>query len=501
MTDRPELPTQPALDDDFVDQLLDIEEGQRFEAKRIVGDKLTHALESVVAFANTEGGFLVLGIEDAEKASGRDRVYGIDEKPSNVDELRRLLTTRITPPIQPPGFLLIGCTLRDGKVGSVAFLQVYKSPGVHSIVADGTFVRMHKSNREIVAEEITDLAMARGQISAETLPANVTFDLLSTDYWRSYATKRKLTRELPKAMQHLGLAKLTAENVLRPTHAAVLLFAEEPGGLLATKSSVRVFHYKGSRIEHGANPNLQKPPVSFSGPLLTQINEAYAYILGELATGVQMGPLGFGIVQRYPARVIKEAITNAVIHRDYRLNADIQIRIFVDRIEVESPGTLPGIVTSKNIREIGSVTRNPLIVSNLREFPDPPNLDAGEGVRMMYQIMDTAGLYPPLYLTRATTRKEQVLVVLRNENRPSVWNQIVEFIDRQGSIANAEVRAIMKTDTLNASKILKRLVELGLLAVANPNGAKRYRRYELPEHDLADPLFSKGLGKQNSDSS
>lgn len=253
---------------------------------------------------------------------------------------------------------------------------------------------MDKSNRQIVAEEITDLAMARGQISAETLPAYVSFSLLNTDYWRSYATKRGLTRELPNAMQHLGLAKLTAEDVLHPTHAAVLLFAEEPGGQLGTKSSVRVFHYIGSRIEHGATPNLQKQPVSFSGPLLTQINDTYLYILGELATGVQMGPLGFEIVQRYPARAIKEAITNAVIHRDYRLNADIQVRIFDDRIEVESPGALPGIVTSKNIREIGSVPRNPLIVSTLREFPDPPNLDAGEGVRMMFSNNGRVGALP-----------------------------------------------------------------------------------------------------------
>lgn len=305
-------------------------------------------------------------------------------------------------------------------------------------------------------------ARARGQISVETLPAHVAFELLNTDYWRSYATKRGLTRELPSAMQDLGLAKIAAENVLQPTHAAVLLFAEEPGGLLGTKSSVRVFHYRGSRIEHGATPNLQKQPVSFSGPLLTQINDTYLYILGELATGVQMGPLGFEIVQRYPARAIKEAITNAVIHRDYRLNADIQVRIFVDRIEVESPGALPGVVTSKNIREIGSVVRNPLIVSTLREFPEPPNLDAGEGVRMMFQAMDVSGLYPPIYQSKASTGKDQVIVILRNENRPTVWDQLWVYVEKHGSIRNAELRKLLRTtDTLRVSKMLRSLVANG----------------------------------------
>ena len=73
-----------------------------------------------------------------------------------------------------------------------------------------------------------------------------------------------------------------------------------------------------------------------------------------------MGPLGFEIVQRYPVRVIKEAITNAVIHRDYHLATDVHIRIFSDRIEVESPGLFAGPVTVANIGQVGVFNRNPV---------------------------------------------------------------------------------------------------------------------------------------------
>ena len=258
-----------------------------------------------------------------------------------------------------------------------------------------------------------------------------------------------------------------------------------------------MFHYKGDRVEHGATPNLLKPPVSFSGPILIQIQESYRYVLAELATGVQLGPLGFEIVQRYPARVIREAITNAVIHRDYSLPVDIHIRLFSDRIDVENPGTLPGRVTASNIRSVGSFSRNPLLVSNLREFPDPPNLDAGEGVRMMFSTMDAAGLYPPLYRTRATTGKDSVGVIIRNEARPTLWDQVCNWLDVHGSIGNAEVREIMRTDNiLAASKKLKWWVDLGLLVVANPNAAKQLRRYQHPEEEPLAPLLSKHLGKQ-----
>ena len=98
---------------------------------------------------------------------------------------------------------------------------------------------------------------------------------------------------------------------------------------------------------------------------------------------------------------------------------------------------------------------------------------------------------------RPTTGRDQVRVVLRNENRPSVWDQLGTYILKHGSIANADVRRLLKTDdTLWASKWLRRLVDLGLLAVANPSAAKQHRRYKLPEHDPLDPLFSRGPGKQ-----
>lgn len=484
------------FDDKLVDMLLEIPESVRFEVKR-VGGKLQRALETIVAFANTEGGILVLGIEDPDKATGRDRVFGIQENTGAVDELLKLVETRVTPPITKPRLVEIGCTLRDGNKGSIAILDIDKSDAVHSVVLDGTWQRLNKGNKELVAEEINRLSFDRGRTTAEARLADVDFRLLNGRLWKSYASERRLTREMPDALEHLGLAKRNAAGKLLPTWAAILLFAEDPGGLLQTKAAIRIFHYMGAWVEHGPTPNLVRPPRTINGPLIVQIAEAYRAVLDELASGVQMGPMGFEIAQKYPTRVIKEAITNAVIHRDYSIPADIHIRIFADRIEVVSPGVLPGKVTVQNIRTIGSFTRNPLIVSNLREFPEPPNLDAGEGVPMMFKTMNAAGLYPPTYLSRATTGRDEVRVILRNENRPTVWDQVADFLDKHGSIGNAEVRQIMGTnDTLAASKAIKEWVARGLLEVANPEAGKRVRRYRLPEADPARPLFSKEERKQ-----
>jgi ATP-dependent DNA helicase RecG len=486
------MPAEPPLDDDLVDALLRQREGPRFETKR-VGDN-AKKIQSVVAFANTEGGLLVLGLEDEEKAEGRDRVYGIEENAESVDELQRLLGHRVTPTVAPPvsdalRFVRIGCTLRTGARGSVVIVQVPKSTAVHSVVDGGTYVRYRKSNRQISAAEITELAMRRGTSSVVTGTVDVPFDLLDTRHWREYAAQRRLTRPIAEAMRHLGLAREEG-GALRPTRAAVLLFAEEPGGLLDSKCAIRIFHYKGDAIERTATTNLVRTPRTVGGPLIAQIAEARKVVLDELASGVQVGPLGFEIAQRYPVRVIQEAITNAVIHRDYRLPADIHVRIFADRIEVESPGVLPGNLTVATLGSAGSRPRNRALVDHLREFPVPPNLDAGEGVPMMRQTMEAAELYPPLY--SVDTAKERVVVQLSNEERPSIWTQVEAHLDEHGDIGNAEVRALLRTDDpVRASRLLKSWLRLGLLVVANPEAAKQFRRYQRPETSPEETLFSR----------
>ncbi len=493
-------PAQPAalpFDDRLVDDMLTWQEGHFLDFKRI-RDKLQSALEAAVAFANTDGGWIIFGVEDPDKGQGRDRVYGIEENPTNLDEFQRLLGSRITPPLAPrPLPTLVQCTLRNGQRGTIAFIRVHKSPMVHSIIEDGTFARLEKSNKELTAPEITELCFARGTVTAESQPeTRVDIELLDTPYWRAYADSRRLTRPLRDALYHLGLARRDAEGVLHPTRAAVLLFAEDPSAVASTKAAIRVFHYSGLRAELGPAPNLVRPPRTITGPLVAQVTGARDAVMDALAQGVRIGPHGFEIVQRYPVRVILEAITNAVIHRDYHIPADIHIRVFGDRIEVESPGRLPGGVTPANITQV-QFSRNPSIVNHLREFPNPPNLDAGEGTRMMFATMQHAGLYSPLYFTPPAFPREAVCVVMLSLERPSVWDRVSSFLEKQGAITNAQLRQIMATDnTLAASKLLRAWVEQGLLAVVNPDAAKQHRRYAKPFMGGELPLFSGALGKQ-----
>ncbi len=480
---------EPPFDEELIRQFLEYPEGYGLDFKRVSGKMVHKALETVTAFSNTEGGILVLGLDDPEKAEAAKRIYGLQENPSAVDEFRRKVRSHITPEISGISFIEIGCTLNTGAKGSILFVKIPKSGQMHSILEGGTFVRMQKSDRQLTAAEITALSFAKGVVTAESEWAEVDFELLDTPLWKEYFRHRRLSGSINDALLRIGLAKKRDGKIV-PLKAAVLLFADDPSGLIGGKCAIRIFRYSGMGISHEATPNLMKKPKTIGGPLIRQIEDAMEYIKSEIASGVMMSKSGFKTIHKYPERVIKEAITNAVIHRDYHIQRDIHVRIFDDRIEIESPGLFPGTITPGNIRNEGSVNRNSLLVSHLREFPDPPNLDAGEGVRMMFNVMHQIGLYDPIYLTKPPLSQEAVIVCLFNEERPSLWDQVSVFIDKHGRIANRDLCQLGEIDTLRASKFLRQWVKKGLLIIENPEASKKSTAYTKPGVEKELPLLS-----------
>ncbi len=481
--------------------LLAAHESRTLDYKRVSGKMVGKALETICAFANTDGGVLALGVADEKQASGATRLFGTQENPEALDELQRKVRTQFHPPIETIRFMRLPCTLHDGNAGQVVLVQTAKSDKVHSIVDDGTWLRLDAGNREMTAAEIAELSYRRGVKSAESAPVAVDWSLLDTPVWADFAAARGFSRARPLAEQvaQLGLAERVAGE-WQPRRAAVLLFAEEPGGLLAaegTRAEVRLMVYQGKVAEAGARPNMKKPPRTLRGPLIRLIDDTVRAVLDELSQGVELASSGFKARHLYPERVVKEAIVNAVIHRDYRLNRDILIRIFDDRLEVDSPGVFPGAITSANIAKAVSKARNPLIVKILRDFPVPPNFDLNEGVPMMFAEMASARLYPPQYRQIVDAAHEHITVTLLNLERPTVWDEVSHWIDIQGMIANADLCRIAKVDTLKASKMLKAWVEQGIL-VQLPDRAKRNMAYTKPTQANDEPdLLSSTLDNKS----
>ena len=162
------LPSQAV---DRIAALLAAQESRTLDFKRISG-KQVRMYEAICAFANTEGGLLVIGIGDAKAMKQGDkpqsRLFGIEENPEGFDNFRADLLTRFTPAITRLHWIRLSCTLHNGQTGHVVMLRVEKSDQVHSIVGNGTWTRMDASNREMNAAEIADLAFGfQGPLRSE----------------------------------------------------------------------------------------------------------------------------------------------------------------------------------------------------------------------------------------------------------------------------------------------------------------------------------------------
>ncbi len=457
-------------------------ETQTIEFKRLRGDKIVNRIiETIVAITNTDGGVVVLGVNDPEEINikGFDRIFGIEENIENFDAVGREIQ-RIIPPlasIWPPDKILVK---EVGK--TVALVFIPKATESFRSINNHVYIRLEKSNKLLTPQEVIKFSYAKGFEKADKELIEVDFNLLNTGEFKQWKDNRNIEdADIRVVLEKTGLARKNNEGRLLPTRAAVLLFAEFPNDLMETKCAVRVFQYTGSIETIGETPNLLGTPKNINGPIIKQLKEAHEYVLTLLRSGVKI-PSGFVTQYQMPERVIKEAITNAVIHRDYYIKRDIEIKIFEDRVEIESPGLFPYNITPANIGRVRAEGyRNDLLVKHLREFPSPPNLDQNEGVKAMRSGMKAQNLYPPIFWTYPNLQ-DALRVVLLNEKVATEWEKVNFYLEENKYITNEKARkvtGIVQRDKM--TQILKNWAKHGLLIqIIPPSGYVKGTKYRLP---------------------
>lgn len=439
----------------LIQQLLEIpEESQTIEFKRLAGSNVvSKILQTIAAMANAEGGNVVLGLADPEKSDlkGTQRIFGIEENRELYDEIIRGLQD-ITPPLQNIQTEI----LKFAPAKSLALIKIKKATTSFHSLANQVFLRLHKGNKKLAPQEIIKLNYAKGFSKADRELVAIDFSLLQTEYFTAWREARDIPeKNLKKVLFQTGLARRNAQHKLLPTRAAVLLFAHYPTDLMETKCAIRVYKYQGKYEKFQKVPNLTGKPKTLSGPLIQLIKKAHEYILDILETGLKLQS-GFVTEYRIPERAVKEALTNAVIHRDYHLKRDIEVQIFADRLEILSPGLFPYNINKSNIGTVRADNyRNDLLVKHLREFPNAPNLDRNEGVRAMRSEMHQHNLFPPIFITYPDRLSDSVEVILFNEARPSEWEKVRKYLKQNKYINNEEARAI--TGIIQVHKMSEKL--------------------------------------------
>ena len=467
-----------------LENLLNLTESEEFDCKR-AEIQPAKALETICAFANSQGGTLAFGLEDPLKGSPSQRVLGIKTSGLKLEELLNLIEKEFNPPLlETPQKYEIDVVNNKGETDSIILLKITKSKEIHSLRNGNTFIRRGSSNYKIGVPEITKLSYEKGTRKYENeLAPDVDLSMLDHQLLNRY--KKDVDSETKDSkifLKNNGLATAVKNQILL-TKAGVLLFAHNPAIALKTKCSIKISHYYGKQRNYSGTPNFVTRPFTIEGSLLHQIQKTVKYYQ-ETVRGAPPKLIGSNFFPSLliPEWAFQEAVTNAVIHRNYYIEDDIQIRIFDDRIEIASPGTYPGHITPQNIRN-ERFARNVIIQRTLNRFKVSPNLDIGEGVERIFQAMREHNLYEPLYLP-ASRRPNKVELHLFNMQKIDYWDTVKNYLLTNYKINNQKVREL--TNIANSSKVsrmLKSWVEQGLIEKINHHYKGRIH-YKLPGVNL-----------------
>lgn len=423
------------------------------KSKRIKPGKLSQAIS---AFCNADGGALIVGVED-------DQTWDGFTKPEEANGIEQLLH-ELFPLSQPLGIHYFSGFREKGLV---LFIEVPKTSEIIKASDGKIYLRRGASNQPVATQEqLKRLELNKGISSHEDATvrddAQNIIDSKIYDHFNSEI--------VPSAEKEPWLRKQRLLVEEKPTVACEILFSDEPQ-IVLPKAAIKLYRYRTSDAE-GSRENLAFQPRTLEGCAYSLIKEAVRQTV-EITEGIPIiGSDGFQQV-KYPTEAIHEVITNAVIHRDYSLNDDIHIRIFDNRVEVQSPGRLPAHITVKNILD-ERYARNPKIVRLLNKFPDPPNKDVGEGMNTTFNAMRKLELKEPTI----AHRDNSVIVALRHERLATLEDRLMEHLATGKHLNNALARELCNEPSdSKIRKALRRMIDAKMIEkVPNTRGkGTKYR--------------------------
>lgn len=442
--------------------------GPRPLERRVVRDKIA---DVVAAFANADGGTLILGVEDDGTPSGHDYP---DEA---IDGFLAVPVKRLRPavPCRTQRITL------DGQ--EIVVLEVPMSTEAVMVEGNGFPYRIGDQVHREPQEVINARKQAYRAVGYEArFRHDATIDDLDLELVARFFRSSPLGERRPEEiLVHFDLIQPRAGG-FGVTNAALLCFARSPLTRWHPRSGLRFFRVDGPERLHGARRNVVQGPRVERLPLALAIEEAHRQAEQQIGRSEKLHGLFFREVPEYPRFAWQEAIVNAFAHRDYETRGfEIEVWFYSDRMEVRSPGELVPPVTLEKLRAGDPVhaSRNPLIARVLAEAGFMR--EEGEGVSRIFAEMKSSHLRPPEFESREGTFS----ITLRNEplfRGPSrEWKELVDglgltlpqkrvLLAYPGGFSNAEYQALNQVDRDEAYRQIQEMVTLGVVDAAEKPG-------------------------------
>lgn len=417
-------------------ELLDIVrngENSGVEFKRDTIDNRALAKE-LVSFANLRGGVVLLGVEDDGTIPGLSRYELTDPHDTTSARNYRQLEEwvmqacrdKIRPEIIP--YFQVFHDLEPGK--DVAIVQVNRGWGVHHVWHDQhytPYIRVGSICREMSLEERERLYQQRGAFRLELRPVSGS-NLEDLDRRRLRDYFGRIRQQLPDPddddnWKHLLLNTelLIDEGGTTPVVVAgLLLFGKNPNRFLP-HAGIDAAAYPRTEKDYNA-----KERAALRGPMTALFGEHGLVENGLVEQAVDFVRRNTAVeatlqggarrVERwtYPAEVVREAVVNALVHRDYLLSStDIELSLYADRLEVISPGRLPNGITPERMKTGCRAARNQILKDTMRDYGYLEHMGMGVPRKIVKGMRDHNGTEPDLI-----EDGERFIVRLWNEKRP-----------------------------------------------------------------------------------
>lgn len=367
----------------------------RLDGSRVSAPQRHDLADELAALANSQGGVLVLGVDDKTR-----QVMGIPLE--HLDAVESLVREACYDAVRPPLLLTIERRLLPNAAGTavpVLCVDVPRSLFVHQSPG-GYFYRLGSSKRQMPPDYLARLFQQRSQTRLirfdEQVVASATLADLSPPLWERYFTPR--TQDAPAdALQKLGMARQADDGTVRPTVAGLLLAGNDALRFMPN-AFIQAVAYRGVTIQPDDSGWYQRDAQDITGPLDAQITGAVDFVRKNMFVRARK-TLGRGDLPQFDLIAVFEAVANAVAHRDYAIyGAKIRLRLFDDRLELYSPGAIPNTLSLDSL-PYRQFARNETITSLLARTPvriAHPEVQAHRAY-----IMDKRGEGVPLILSRS----------------------------------------------------------------------------------------------------
>lgn len=443
--------------------LLRAGESETVEVKESFRDE---ALETLGAFANARGGTLIIGVTDCGE------VRGVSLGKKTLEDWANRIAEATEPRLQPA---LSRERIRDRELVVIGVPPATSGP---VSVRGRYFRRVGRTNQRMSRDEVMRrILLAAGRswdAEPETAATEADIDLKAVQQFleRVREVGRQPVPRRIEVMAFLRKLRLIVDD--RPTRAALLLFGSRPQSW---------FHQAHVRCGRFRAPTVIVDDRRVDGGLLTQVEEAVLWLRERMQLGLVItGKPQRDVAWEYPLEAVREAVVNAVCHRDYLGSAAVQVRLHDDRLEIWNPGDLPPGLTSEDLlRDHDSIPRNRQIADCF--FMAGFIEQWGGGTLRMAEAMKEAGLPLPEF---DASRRGRFRVILRQDPlteerlREMGLNErqmrAVTYLRESGRITNQEYRQLTGVSNKTAYLELTGLVGKHVLTA---EGTGRSRVYVL----------------------